>query len=123
MRFSAEVRDGKALWYDPRRVAEFIRTLEGSRVTINIEPWQERHSDNQQRFYRGVVLPTISEHTGYEPSEVHAILGGLFLMVEKNGRNFVQSTSTLSKEAFSGFLDQVIRWAAIELQCVIEDPQ
>ena len=123
MRFAAEVRDGKALWYDPRRVAEFIRTLEGQRVAIEIEPFKARHTDAQRRFYRGPVLNAIAEATGYSTEEAHEIFRFMFLKTEKDGREFARSTATLSKEDFSEYLDKVIRFAATELQCVIEDPQ
>ena len=120
MRFQGEVQDGKVVWYDATKAAEFVRGLEGQRVAIDIEAWKALHSDRQRKFYFGVVLPAMAERTGFEKEESDAILRGLFLTVEKNGHRFPRSISTLSKPDFAAFLDRVIRWMATELEVVID---
>jgi CRISPR/Cas system CSM-associated protein Csm2 small subunit len=121
--FQAEIKNGKTVWYDPQHVVQFIAKLEGARIIVTIEKWRGRRSDQANRFYWGAVVDAISEHTGYEKSEVHSILGMMFLLAEKDGRKYVRSTATLNTAEFSEFLDRVIRWAAMELGVVISDPR
>ena len=123
MRFSAEIRDGKTLWYDPHQVVEFIRSLEGQQVTVTVEKRQSLHSARQRGYYRGVVLPTLErDGPGYTAQEWHEICRHLFLLTDRGGRTFAQSTSTLSSKDMSEYIDKIIRWAAMELGVVIEDP-
>ena len=123
MRFQAEIKNGKTVWYAPDRVIQFIAGLEGCRISVEIEKWSPRRSDQANRFYWGVVLPAMSETTGFEIPECHEIGKHLFLLVEKNGRTFARSTATLSKPEFSEYLDKFIRWLAMELGVVISDPR
>lgn len=124
MRFTAEIRDGKTLWYDRQRVSEFIRSLEGQQVTVTVEKRQELHSARQRGYYRRVILPTLErDGPGYTAEEWHEILKHMFLLTEKDGRVFARSTGTLSKLEYSNYIDKILRWSAIELGVVIEDPR
>ncbi len=72
---------------------------------------------SQNRYYWGVCLRTLAEWSGHEPEELHDLLKG-FLQVQTktlpNGYEFNSwpTTTTLTVEEFSDYVDKVVRWAA-----------
>lgn len=121
MIFNCEIQNGKTVWYDPQKVARFIDTLEGKRIIVTIEKWSPRRSNQANRFYWGVVLPAMSEATGFEREECHEIQKHMWLLTEKNGQTFARSTATLTKAEFSEYIDKVIRFLVTELGVVVSD--
>lgn len=93
-------------------------------------PLTKGRSNNQNRYYRGVVVKIISEHTGFTPEEVHELLKYRFLrtyetLSTKNGdKEFerTKSTTELTTSAFEIFMSDVRMWASIELGLYIPDP-
>ena len=120
--FQAEVHNGRAHLYNRVAYDAFITQMEGKRITVEVEKWSPRHSDNQRKFYFGVVLKALERaNIGYFKDEFHQICKDRFLAVEKNGRTFARSTTTLSTAEFSDYLERVIVWAATEFGVVIDD--
>src|ERR1039457_6829420 len=112
MIFQCEFQHGKTIWSNPVKVSQFVAKLEGCRGIVTIEKWSPHHSDNQRKFYFGVVLKALEEaNIGYFKEEWHQICKDRFLSVEKNGRIFARSTTTLSKAEFSEYLERVIVWS------------
>ena len=74
MIFHATIQQGRTVWEDPKKVAQFIDKVEGCRIVIDIEKWSPRCSARQHRFYRGVILMALEEaNIGYTREEWHAI--------------------------------------------------
>lgn len=87
-------------------------------------------SNNQNRYYWGVVVNELSEHTGFTPDEVHEILKHKFLwkvlfVKAKSGTDKVlvgKSTAQLTTAEFENFMRDVRQWASIELGVWIPEP-
>ena len=122
MIFHAQIEHGKTRWREPAKVAQFVSRLEGKKIVVTIEKWHGQRSSQANRFYWGVVVDAISDNTGYEKVEVHALMGQMFLLSEEDGCPFVRSTALLNTTEFSDFLEKVIRFAAMELGVIISDP-
>lgn len=92
--------------------------------------FKKERSNFQNRYYWGVAIDLLSEHTGSTPEEVHSILKTRFLksfklidtklgMVEIE---YVRSTSNLTTKEFEEYLSQVRIWASSELSVWIPEP-
>lgn len=101
-------------------------------VEIVIERKHATRSIAQNRLYWGVYVKLLSEHTGYDPEDLHDILKAKFLpkkitITDDQGvitDEFVVGGSTrqLNKLQFGEYLERIQRWAAEELHVVIPDP-
>lgn len=125
-----EVIDGKLVLRNRETFDAELKKLKG-RVEVTVEKAQSRRSLNQNAYYWGVVVKLISEHTGYEQEEVHALLKQMFNPKEmpvrdkwgfENEARVGASTSQLSTLDFEVYLERIRRWAAMTLGVVIPDP-
>ncbi len=123
-RFSGEVRaDGRLYFYDRRRADQFIATLAGQVVTVDIDKIKRQRSDNQNRWYWGCIIPTLGDYLGYDKEELHSALKFRFLQTHADGPlPTVRSTASLSTKEFAEYCDNCVRLAA-EMGVVIEDPR
>ncbi len=81
-------------------------------------------SSEQNRYYWGVVLDYISNETGHEPDELHTAFKMKYLKkYDANGLQFIQSTTELTTCEFMAYIEQVRRFAAVELSIAIPDPE
>lgn len=115
-----------------KRVEAFVRSLPSGRWVIKATKGQR--STQANAYLHGIVLPMILDalrDRGYDLSgieDVKQILKQLFLKVKSvEGKEddfpITRNTSDLTKEEFSFFLDQVIRFASEKLGIVIPDPE
>ena len=103
-RFRGKVENGKLTIDDYDGYSSWLYGLDGKEVSIVVDTWKKNRSDNENRYYRGVAIKLISEHTGYSDDEVHELLKSMFLkdhlIIEaKNGKErhtIVKSTTRLT---------------------------
>jgi hypothetical protein len=80
-------------------------------------------SDQQNRYYWGVVVDLLAVHTGYTPDEMHEALKLKFLIIHRPGLpDTVKSTAKLTISEFMEYIDSIQKWAARDMGCVIPDP-
>ncbi len=109
-----------------------ISRMRDGEVFISIVSKRAARSNQQNRWYWGVIVELLSEHTGYTPDEIHEVLKAKFIpkrlaVSDSNGEikgEFVigGTTTTLDKNDFGEFCESVRRWAADDLGVVIPDP-
>jgi hypothetical protein len=122
--FKGKIEKGKLLLTDVVNYRKHIEKLEGERIVMSVKKYRESRSDNQNKFYWGVVVKTIADYCGYETDEMHEALKYKFLNghVEK-GLIKMGSTSDLTTDEFAQYVNKVVIWAARELQVYIPDPE
>lgn len=83
-------------------------------------------SNPQNRYYFGVCVDLISEHTGFTQEEVHEILKHKFLakrvLLAQEYVDITKTTTELSTSEFKHYIEQIQRWASMELSIVLPDP-
>jgi len=79
-------------------------------------------SQKQNAYMWGVVYKIISGDTGYSADEVHQLMGEKFLSYEKKGKKFVLSTTTLNTKEMEGYLEDIRRFASMELSIDVPVP-
>jgi len=64
----------------------------------------------------------ISKDTGYTDKEVHALMGKEFLSYEHLGEIFIKSTTELNTKEMEEYLENVRRFASMELSIFVPLP-
>lgn len=99
--------------------------LEGREVEIM--PVESTRSSQANRYYWGIVIKLISEHTGFTPEEVHEVFKKKFLTYHKSYKGkvykFTKSTTDLKISDFAGYVDKIIQYATSELGIIIPDAE
>jgi len=122
--FVGTVNKGKIEYDLPANLNRWLMTLEGKRVSVEVKKFYKTRTTEQNSYWWGVVVDTLSKHTGFESDEMHDWLKLEFLPVYssdgkmKSGR----STTRLTTLEFVDLIERVQRWAAQDLQCYIPDP-
>ena len=115
-----QVKDGKLVLDAPQNYLVELSRLEGRRIELTIREEQHVRSLNQNSYYWGVIIEILSSYFGYDKEEMHLALRFKFL--KKHGDTdlvTVGSTAALSTVGFTNYIDEIIRWAAVEYQVVI----
>ena len=115
-----KVRDGKLKLDAPQSYLVEISRLEGQRIELTIRKERRVRSLSQNKYYWGVIIEILSDNFGYDREEMHEALKFKFL--KKHGDTdlvTVGSTAKLSTAEFTGYIDEIIRWASTEHQVVI----
>lgn len=100
-------------------------------LEIVVRRLRATRSTQANRYYWGVVIAALSEHTGYAPNELHELMKMKFLpkklaLADGNGEvhgEFVLggTTRTMNVQEFYAYVEQVRQFAA-ELDCYCPDP-
>lgn len=127
----AEARRG-ALTYDRRTFGRLAAQLRDGHYELYVQRLRAARSQQANRYYWGVVIKALCDHTGYTPDELHEVLKQKFLpkslaLLDGNGDvkgEFVMggSTAKLKVDEFHAYLEQVRRFAAEELGVYTPDP-
>lgn len=104
-----------------KKLTEYVRGKDDWFV-VEIQKAKQIRSLNQNRYYWGVVVKIISDHTGYISDEVHQILARKFLSYQSNDMNFVRSTSKLNTGDFENYMDKCRTWAKEDMDVTIPLP-
>jgi hypothetical protein len=131
---SASVKNGRLIIRNRRAFDQQIAQFrDGAEVEIEVTIRRSTRSHQQNRYYWGVVVHLISDHTGYTADEVHEFLKMKFIpkrlaICNDNGEirdEFVigGSTRKMNTIQFGEFMEECRRFAAESLDCVIPDPE
>jgi hypothetical protein len=123
--FDATVKDGKIKFNRPDLFNLYLGAFEDKEVIVTVESKRYKRSLKQNNYYWGVVIPIIGDYLGYDPDEMHEALKWKFLR-KTNSKDpklmTVKSTTSLSTVEFIDYVDRIVRWAAIDYQISIPDP-
>lgn len=124
--FAAEVLEDLTLRFiNPAKLKQHLLPLKGQLVMVTAEKMRKHRTDDQNRYYRGVVLKMVADHSGYcgqeELEALHYEMRRRFL--PNRGRlNIPVSTTALDTVEMTEYIENIRRWAAEELQLYIPDP-
>lgn len=115
MFFRFQIKDGRMEGFNREFFRSHISKCKPGRYVMTIEKDHPTRSGQENRYYWGLILKTIGDELGYTPEECHAIFGEMFLSYEKNGRQFVRTTTKLKTVEFEEYLEKIRRFAAMDL--------
>ena len=127
------VQAGRIQFFDRRAFDQAIRRFrDDTAVQVEVTARRATRSVQQNRWYFGVILHTLSDHTGYTPDELHDVLKMKFLpkrlaICDGNGEvkgEYVLGGSTrqMSTTDFATYCEDIRRWAAEDLDVYIPEP-
>jgi hypothetical protein len=111
--FRGMVKDGKIILDNQAGFSSYRAKFEGQRIEVILRARNVSRSDQQNKYYHGVVVSMIADHLGYEKEEMHELLKKQFK---------VESTARLKTAEFKEYVDDIVRWAASDLGIPIPDP-
>jgi hypothetical protein len=110
--FYGEIKNGKLELNHPDLFKQYVATLKGE-IQLKIQKKSKYRSLKENNYLHGVVLPLLSEQTGYTTAEMKAVIKWLFK---------IESTAELTTVQFEQKMEEIRRWAAIELSVNIPEP-
>jgi hypothetical protein len=120
-RFKASIHEGKFVYEHPELLRQKIIKLEGQEVWVSLVKKTKGRSDNQNRYYWGVVIKILGEHLGYFDYEIHDGLKSMFLL-EPALFPKVRSTTDLSTKEMEDYLAKIRTWSSTNLNVFIPEP-
>jgi hypothetical protein len=127
----AEARSG-TFSFDQRVFKTLTRSLKDGHYEVSVQRLLANRSLQHNRYYWGVVIAALADHTGYTPNELHELMKMKFLpkslaLLDGNGDvkgEYVMGGSTrkLKVSEFYQFVNEVRRFAAEELGVETMDP-
>lgn len=134
LQYTGEIKEWKLKITNRKGFDEDMISLEGKRVWITIEKQKSKRSDNQNRYWWGVVIPIVKQglkdagFNDYKTSQsVHELLKYRFLKedsVSENGETLerIKSSTELGKLEFMDLIAEVQQFSAEFLNTIIPDP-
>lgn len=114
-----------------REISRWCSTFKnGDHVDIIIRKHRDKRTDEQNKYYWGVVILILSNHFGYDPEEMHEELKLMFNPVQSKidpSRKIGGSTTKMNTVEFyhdqDSYIEKIRRWAATEYGVFIPDPK
>jgi hypothetical protein len=112
---------------DKRRLFEFLKQLRGKH-TLSFERVKQSRSQAQNKYYWGVIVPTLASEFGYFKDEMHELLRKKFLGYTKENpisgevEMFAMSTTKLNTAEMEVYLENIRTWALSEFSVYLPLP-
>jgi len=114
---------------DAERRRRYLETLEGKAIEVVVRRKQRKRSVDQNAWLWGKAYPLLADALGYDAHEHellhYACLGECFgtTFDQRFGRELPRvSSSRMTTKEFSGYMEWLVRWSAVEHGCVIPLP-
>lgn len=130
--FYGELVNNEFTMHNRDRFLKYIGKMSGQdktkpvRIKMTVEKVRKTRSEQQNRYYWGVVVAMIADELGYNPWERQEVHNALKLAVRGGlGDKRLQvpvSTSTMNTLEFSEYVEDCRRWSALHLNINIPDP-
>jgi len=105
-----------------------LTIFKGENVQLTVGKVKGLRTEQQMRYYWGVVVKLIADYTGNDTETIHEFLKDKFaprkvITIKEEARTVAGCTHDLFKENFfEDYVDHIRVWAAHTLQLVIPDP-
>lgn len=120
--FIGKVSGGKLTLNNPSGFDGYLLSLGEREVQLVVGRIRKPRSNQENRYYWGVVITLLSEATGYTEDEMHDALRMLFLRDNEKSIPTLKSTAALSTLEFEEYLSKIRVWASQEIDCYIPEP-
>ena len=132
--FEGHVVDKKLKLLDVEKsaISRWITTfVNGTKLDIIIRKHRSKRTNEQNRYYWGVVIPILADYFGHDnPEDMHEDLKRKFNPVESKvnpGKIIGGTTTKMSTVDFfsaeDSYVERICRWAAMEYSIYIPPPK
>lgn len=113
----------KGMFSNQRALFDELRKWEGKNIKVSVSKRVPKRSLPQNNYLWGIVYKTIGDFLGYTVDEVHEVMGQMFLKYhDKNGLERIRSTTELSTEEFTEYVEHVRRFFLQEYNIYTPNP-
>jgi hypothetical protein len=129
--FVGRVNAGRIEW-EPSEAGkrrQHLESLDGKVIEAVIRQRKKKRSHDQNAWLWGVALPLLADSLGYDKHEHESLHYQLLAECfgsaydQRFGREVPRVTSSrLSTKEFSDYMEWLVRWAAVEHNCLIPLP-
>ena len=123
MKFRGKIENGKLRLQARTAMIGWVSAQPDGPVVVEIRKPKHIRTNAQRRYYFGVVCKYLGNHLGYTVEEMHEAIKWQFLKKPGSNPLTVKSTTKMDTAEFTEFVESVVRWAAIDFQVVIPDPE
>ncbi len=117
------VESGKLIGLNKDRYHKALKAFEGKPLELVLRHIRTPRSDQQNKYYWGVVVEILSNELGYSKDDLHYALREKFLNIfAKDTLRIPKSTTDLSTVEFEVYMTDVRRWAVEFLNISIPTP-
>jgi len=131
--FEGDIVDNKLKLSDRERKAMSLwcnTFLDGTHLDVTIRKHKEKRTNDQNRYYFGVVIPILADFFGHDSAEaMHEDLKLKFNPVDSKldkSKKIGGSTTKMSTVDFysaeNSYIERIVRWASIEYSIYIPPP-
>lgn len=101
----------------------YVKSLKDGRYTVTVKRWRPTRTNQQNKYYWGVVIQMISDETGQDKDGIHDGLRAKFLTTDQDKPlQIIRSTTSLNTKEMMEYIDKIVLWAAEFLGIVIPLP-
>lgn len=118
--FKLVVENGEGKMPDRSGMINYIKSLKDGIYYLALKRRTTKRSEAMNRYYFGVVVKILSDHTGYETEEMHEYLKLRFNStrtysptLNRDLPRVSKSTAALDNVAFIEYWSKIQRWAAL----------
>jgi len=115
-------KDGKLNLENCKGFQDRVKLLKEKRHVLMISEDTLTRSEKQNRYMWGCVYKIMGDELGYLPDECHQLMQKQFLKYESQGEWFVKSTTKLNTKEMEEYLENVRRFASMELSIYVPLP-
>ena len=120
--FKGKVEKGKLIIENSKEYNLFVWSLNNKNIELTLGKPSKKRSNQENRYYWGVVLRLLSDQTGYTENEMHDALRLLFLRDNTKIIPTLLSTALLNTIQFEEYMSKIRIWASTELSVYIPEP-
>jgi hypothetical protein len=111
--FDGTIRDSKLFLDKGEKFKQYLTGLNGKRVQVTVEKIKHKRTNNQNKYYWGVVVKLIAQHTGHDPEQIHEALKQMFSPKWYLGSVMVpNSTARLDTLEFVEYTEKCRMWGS-----------
>tara|TARA_R100000654_G_scaffold54554_2_gene80763 strand:+ start:731 stop:1117 length:387 start_codon:yes stop_codon:yes gene_type:complete len=115
LNFTGKIKNKQIVWNDKPKLVDYISTItENTYVNVEITIKENKRTNKQNKLWWS-WMKIISNELGYTKDEIHDILKYKFLLREEiidgETKQYVKSTSTLTKKEFNELTTKVFYWS------------
>lgn len=126
--FPVTIANGKCTLQDPAKFARVVKSIGNSdNKELILQDVEKDRSDNQRKYYYGVIIEITKNHFGYSKDDMHIVWCEKFLSYTVKGLNgqevkVFKTASQLNTKQTEEFHEQIRQHCLIEHQLNIPLP-
>jgi hypothetical protein len=113
------IKDSKLFLDKGEKFKQHLQSLNGKRVQVTVEKIKNSRTISQNRYYWGVVVKLIAQHTGHDPEQIHELLKQMFSpkwyahfsTLTDTSKGIPTSTTRLDTIEFVEYTEKCRMWA------------